>query len=302
MKVWSLYKDIIVSSLRKKQIQYTCFFIGDGEDYKNQKTINYVYSQLLNFKCYKQSPVIALGGGIVGDLSGYIATTYMRGIPFIYIPTTLLAMIDASIGAKVAINLFYAKNIIGGFKRPTGILCDAFLLRTLSKKEIANGMSEVIKHAIIGDKRLLLDLENDCLDYNVLIRRASLVKLKIIKKDFYDICERSFLNFGHSFAHAIEVITNYKISHGYAVSVGMVEAIKKSIEEQICCDFNLLHRVIKVLKKYNLPIKCSIEKKRILLQMRYDKKLCKKKIMYILICKIGVPIRFFEIFLINKRK
>ncbi|MEK6808277.1 MAG: 3-dehydroquinate synthase, partial [Nanoarchaeota archaeon] len=201
-----------------------------GEESKNLRTFEYLHENLLINGIDRKSCIIALGGGVVGDIAGFVAGTYMRGIPYIQVPTTLLAQVDSSIGGKVAVDLRNGKNMCGVFYQPKRVYIDTNLLRTLPKNEVVNGAVEIIKHAIIYDGKFFSWLERDFKDIlnlksNALIKtikRSCEIKAEIVEQDTYEDNLRKILNYGHTIAHALETLTNYKkYTHGGAVAIGM---------------------------------------------------------------------------------
>ena len=205
-----------------------------GEDYKTLGTVRGLYEVLLDAKLERQSPVVALGGGITGDTVGFVAATYLRGVPFVQVPTTLLAMVDASVGGKVGVNMPQGKNLIGAFHQPTRVVIDPDVLMTLPERELRCGMAECIKHGVIRDPELLdwtiahaKAIANlDSATMVELVARNVAIKAGVVIRDEKEAGERAHLNFGHTFAHAIEAAGRYgeafDIHHGEAVALGMV--------------------------------------------------------------------------------
>lgn len=195
-----------------------------GEVHKNLTTVNRLYDELSHRGTDRHSVVVALGGGVVGDTAGYVAATYMRGVTFVQIPTTLLAMVDSSVGGKVGVDILAGKNLVGAFKQPALVLIDPATLKTLPPEERRAGMAEVIKHGLLADRGLFEVQLSD----EALVRRALAVKIAIVERDPYEQGERMHLNLGHTFAHAIEQASGYRWRHGDAVGVGLVGAAKLS--------------------------------------------------------------------------
>jgi 3-dehydroquinate synthase len=227
----SLYGAKLLSVLRKDGFNSDLIQVPDGEKYKSLSTAKYLYDELLKRKADRATTLIALGGGVIGDLTGFVASTYMRGLPLVHIPTTLLAQIDSSIGGKVAVDHPLAKNIIGSFYQPKVVYTDPEVLQTLSDKDIKNGTVEAIKIAVIKspvffkwlEKNInqLLKKHKDLL-YE-LVKEAVSLKVDIVLKDPWESGLRKVLNFGHSIGHALEVEAGYQdLSHGEAVSLGML--------------------------------------------------------------------------------
>ena len=240
--VFELYGKAFISNLEGKGLFVEPLIFDAGESSKNLSTISYVYDTLANNRFTRSDVVVALGGGVTGDMAGLAAATFLRGMKFIQIPTTLLAMVDSSIGGKVAVNLPQGKNLIGAFYQPDEVYIDPKLLKTLSDRQFSNGMAELIKHGIIMDANLFSRLiAHSNLGYNYKSLSESLdeyifvscqIKRKIVEKDEYDNGMRQLLNFGHTIGHAIERVQKYSgLSHGEAISVGM--AIMTQLTEKM---------------------------------------------------------------------
>jgi len=223
-----IYRDNIYQALNKKTNVFVISFKA-GEESKNRKTKEELEDRLFEFGFGRDSLIIALGGGVTGDLAGFIAATYMRGIPFIQIPTTLLSQVDSSIGGKVGIDHPYGKNLLGAFYPPSKVYIDMEFLNTLPKEEILNGFAEIIKAAIIKDNEFfgylesnidrIINLENGYIDHAII--SALKVKANVVETDEKESGQRKILNFGHTIGHAIEILSNFDISHGRAVGIGM---------------------------------------------------------------------------------
>jgi 3-dehydroquinate synthase len=270
--------------------KFECIVIPSGEEFKNQRTVDFVIDRLINLGVDRNSQLIGIGGGVVTDITGHIASIYMRGIDFGFVPTTLLAMVDASIGGKNGIDVGLYKNMIGNINQPSFIFYDFSLLNTLPKEEMINGFAEIVKHACIKDKSMFKYLENH--DLKTLIKKKNelykliqlngQLKTNVVRRDEKENGERKLLNFGHTLGHAIENM--YQLSHGQAVSIGMVYACKIS-ESQI--GFGETNRVIDVLKRYELPTEFKFEKRKVFDNMKKDKKKENDKMNYILLKNIG---------------
>jgi 3-dehydroquinate synthase len=218
--------------------------------------------------CRGESVVIALGGGVVGDLAGFAASTYMRGIGIIHVPTTLLACADSSVGGKTGVDFLKVKNLLGTFHQPEAVIVDTDFLKTLPSSELRNGMAEVVKHGVIGDAKLFRMLERGKYGLEELIGRSVGVKAKIVEKDERENGERRILNFGHTIGHAIE-LQNGGIGHGEAVSVGMVTEAR--IAERLGM-FHEVERLEKLLISLKLPVEASFEENELFRAMKLDKK------------------------------
>ncbi|VFP88759.1 3-dehydroquinate synthase [Buchnera aphidicola (Cinara piceae)] len=273
------------------------FLIQDGEYYKNFKTVESIISFLLNQQYGRDLSLIALGGGVVGDITGFVASIYQRGINFFQIPTTLLAQVDASIGGKTGINHALGKNMIGSFWQPKGVLIDINFLSTLPKKHFISGIAEIIKYAIIFDNNFFMWLEKNLLkilqlEENKLlfcIKKCCELKASIIENDEKENGSRAFLNLGHSFAHAIETYSGYgKWLHGNAVSVGIVMASYLSFQLGILKKDDLF-KIINIFYNIGLPIKGPKHMKPndYLILMSRDKKVLNGIMRFILPISIG---------------
>ena len=241
----SLYGAKLLSVLKKGGYNPDFIEVPDGEKYKSLSTANYLYDELLKRKVDRTTTLIALGGGVIGDLTGFVAATYMRGLPLVHIPTTLLAQVDSSIGGKVAVDHPLAKNIMGSFYQPRAVYIDPEVLQTLSEREINNGIVETIKIAVISSPSLFRWLEKNIaqiLNKNIhlldeLVREAVLLKVDIVLKDPWERGLRKILNFGHSIGHALEVEARYQgLSHGEAVALGMLIETKIAHHRGMCSE------------------------------------------------------------------
>ena len=267
--------------------------INAGEQYKVQATVDSVIQQLLDLGADRTTTLIGVGGGVVTDLTGYIGAIYMRGLTVGFVPTSILAMVDASIGGKNGIDVGLYKNMVGTIRQPAFLLYDYSLLKTLPREEWVNGFAEIIKHAAIKDAALFRELEKNKLStYQKdkaalarLIRRNVTIKSTVVEKDEFEHGERRLLNFGHTLGHAIENL--YELSHGQAISIGMVAACM--ISEQFT-PFTDTDRVIGTLKKYGLPTLAEFDPKDVMSVLRRDKKKVKDTMNYVLLNKIGVGV------------
>ena len=264
-----------------------------GEQSKSLDTLQYVYGELLDFKITRADLIVALGGGVVGDLTGFASATLLRGIGFIQIPTTLLAQVDSSVGGKTAVNLPQGKNLVGSFCQPKAVIIDTETLKTLPDNVLSDGMAEVIKYGAICDKTLFQKLEKisskEELFENIedIIYNCCNIKREIVEEDEVDTGRRMILNFGHTFGHAIEKINNFSgVTHGMAVAAGMVMASKWGEERDITP--NDTHKRIEgILKNYNLPVEFDVTKEELLKSVSSDKKSEGENINLILLQSIG---------------
>ena len=254
----------------------------DGEQYKTLETVAKLYADFVDAGLDRSGTVIALGGGVVGDTVGFAAATYMRGVRFIQIPTTLLAMVDSSVGGKVGVDLPQGKNLVGAFKQPDLVLIDPDVLQSLPEREWRCGMAEVVKHGFLADDELIsLAMSLDPLSVHgegagggvsELVRRAVQVKVDVVQKDPYEKNIRAHLNLGHTFAHAVEQVSGYSWPHGEAVGVGLVAAARLSHVLNLC-DGALSERVEQIVTKIGLPTRLNgLDPEALYVAMSTDKK------------------------------
>lgn len=295
--VFSIYGEKVMSSLKDAQLKPAYEIIPPGEENKNLIVASYFYDELVEHQMDRSSLILSLGGGVVGDLAGFVAATFMRGVKFVQLPTTLLAQVDSSIGGKVAVNHEKGKNLIGTFYQPEFVLTDISTLKTLEKDEIISGMAEIIKHGMILDKDYF-----DFIDSNIseildlkpafliqLVSRSCQLKGSVVKKDEKEAGYRKILNFGHTIGHALEVLTEYKkYKHGEAVAIGMVYNCKLAHEMGLI-DNNVIDRLINLLDKFGLPTRIpkNIKSDQIFETIKKDKKSFKNKIPMVLPNSLG---------------
>jgi 3-dehydroquinate synthase len=266
--------------------------IGMGERIKNLDTVQGIYGKLLELETDRSSFIVGIGGGVVCDIAGFAASTYMRGVPFGFVSSTLLSQVDASVGGKNGVNFQGYKNMVGVFSQPEFVICDLNLLKTLPQKEILCGLAEVVKHAAIGDSDLFAYLEEQDkkvlqLDRKVLekaVYDSILIKSGIVNRDEKEKGERRKLNFGHTLGHAIEKTTG--APHGEAVSAGMMAASALS-EKKGYLSTEEKERIEALLKKFQLPTTAQIEGKRLLDAVRKDKKREGEEMHFVLLQGIG---------------
>jgi len=280
----------VFSKNKRKFSGWKTITLKAGEQYKTQTTIDSIIEQLIAFGADRKTFVVGVGGGVVTDITGYAACIYMRGIKFGFVPTSILAMVDASIGGKNGIDVGLYKNMVGLIRQPSFLLYDYALLKSLPKEEWINGFAEIIKHASIKDAAMfklleqhkLTDFQKDKVLLNKLIQRNALLKSKVVQQDEFEQGDRKLLNFGHTFGHAIE--NSYQLPHGYAVSIGMVVA---SVISEAYKKFKDTSRLTALIKKYGLPVYHSFDAEKVLAVMQSDKKKVKDIIHYVLLEKIG---------------
>ncbi|HLO14413.1 MAG TPA: 3-dehydroquinate synthase [Anaerolineales bacterium] len=290
--VAKLHAESVMVSLRNVGFMPNLLTIPAGEAYKNLETIHHLWRGFLEHGLDRKSTVIALGGGVIGDMAGFATSTYMRGINWVCVPTTLLSMVDASLGGKTGFDLPEGKNLIGSFYPPKLVLADPQMLKTLPEAEFISGMAEVVKHGIISDPELfhLCALGLDCVkdDLEQMVKRAMAVKIKIIEEDPYEKGFRAALNLGHTVGHAVELVSKFQLRHGEAVAIGMV-AEARLAERLTVASQGLVDAIGSTLSLLGLPIQIPEElpKEEILRAMKVDKKKTAKAIRFALPAKIG---------------
>lgn len=280
----------IFNLYQKKLKSYKTIVLASGEENKTQATIDSVIQQLIELEADRKTTLVGIGGGVITDITGFVASIYMRGIRFGFIPTTLLALVDASIGGKNGIDVGIYKNIIGIIRQPAFILHDMLFLNSLPEKEWQNGFAEIIKHACIKDVAMFKQLELHSLSYYrknkkeacLLIQRNAKLKIKVVQADEFEQGERKLLNFGHTLGHALE--NQYGLSHGRAVAIGSAYAAR--ISKQLT-GFKQTDRLVKVLEQYGLPSSMPFDKQKTFAAFKMDKKRERKSINYILLERIG---------------
>ena len=285
-----LTDDNVFGHHEKKLKGWKTIVIKAGEAFKKQETVDAVVGQLISMGADRKTFLIGIGGGVVTDIAGYVAAIYMRGISFGFLPTSILAMVDASIGGKNGIDVGLYKNLVGTIRQPQFLLYDYSLLKTLPDEEWVNGFAEVIKHAAIKDAALFRELEKNKLStYRKdktalarLLRRNVVIKSNVVEKDEFELGDRRMLNFGHTLGHAIENIL--QLPHGHAISIGMVAA---SLISEEYTDFKDTDRVIETLRKYGLPTQANYDSKEVMNVLKMDKKKVKDSMNYVLLNKIG---------------
>jgi 3-dehydroquinate synthase len=287
----------LTRSLKAGGLKCRVKIVADSESAKDIQTVACVIRDLAKFDLKRRPFIIALGGGVVGDLSGFIASVYKRGIPYVQVPTTLLAQVDSSIGGKTAVDLSEGKNLVGAFYQPKLVFTDVALLKSLDKRQVSSGLAEVIKYGIIKDKKLFsylekkyreaLDLEEGALLY--IVKSCAKVKADIVSSDEREKRQlRTCLNFGHTIGHAIEAASGYKgYNHGEAVALGMLAALGISVKLGLA-DSCLLERARALIKNVGLPSKLKgVSPAKILSRHYHDKKFSGKSNKFVLVSGLG---------------
>ena len=255
--VAGLHINYLTSRLKAKEVHIIT--LPDGEEYKNFESINYAIDRLFDAKFDRNSVLIAFGGGVIGDMTGFMASIFLRGIKFIQIPTTLLSMVDSSVGGKTGINNKYGKNLIGAFYQPEVVYIDTKFLQTLPKREYSAGMAEVIKMAVMFDSVFFENIKDFKLSNEQIIRESVELKADVVSKDEKERGIRSVLNYGHTFGHVIENLTNYSTYlHGEAVAIGMVMANKLAVKLGYLSESEE-ESIKETLKAYDLPVDYKIK-------------------------------------------
>ena len=292
-------------SMESAGIPTYLFFVPSGENHKNLDTVKHIYSWLANHKAERGHMIVAVGGGVIGDLAGFVAATYLRGMPFSQVPTTLLSMMDASIGGKVAVDMEQGKNLVGSFYQPKFVLSDVETLNTLPARELTSGWAEAIKHGLILDESLLNLFEEKhseiaALDPEIsteIIRKSVAIKARVVSEDEKETLGiRILLNYGHTVGHAIESTTGYsKYLHGEAVSIGMMAAALLSNSMGMMSDEEVRRQEI-VLNQYDLPTTSdAIESEKIIEAIKSDKKTVGGSVNWVLLSKIGKAVTNNEV-------
>lgn len=261
-----------------------------GEEYKVQATVDAVIENLIEMEADRKTTLVGVGGGVITDLTGYVASVFMRGVRFGFIPTTVLGLVDASIGGKNGIDVGLYKNMVGVIRQPAFILHDMIFLNSLPQQEWENGFAEIIKHACIKDAAMFAELESKTLKHYQsrqtsiceLVQRNATIKTKVVQKDEFEKGDRRLLNFGHTLGHALE--TQYELTHGQAISIGMTYACH--ISEQLC-GFMQTEKVVSLLSKYNLPTYAAFDKQKAFDVLKMDKKREKREMNYVLLERVG---------------
>ena len=295
--VAGLYLEPVQAALGRAGFKTTQILVPDGEEYKELRSLSAIYDQLISERFERSSSVLALGGGVIGDLAGFAAATFLRGIPYIQVPTTLLAQVDSSVGGKTGINHPEGKNLIGAFYQPRLVLVDLAVLQSLPRRELLAGLAEVIKYGIIEDPALFRLLEEKldsflALDKELLaeaVATSCAIKAKVVEKDERESDYRSVLNFGHTIGHALESLTGYQsLLHGEAIAIGMVQAAILSAKEG-ACDGESVQRIRRLFQAAGLPteIPADIKTAELVKRMELDKKSAGGKIKFILCAGIG---------------
>ena len=290
-----LHLPALITSLAGEGLDAIAAVIPAGEQHKNLQTASLVYDQFLTAHIERSTPVIALGGGVVGDLAGFVAATVLRGVPFVQVPTTLLAMVDASVGGKTGIDHSVGKNLIGAFHQPRAVLIDPNVLTTLPPRELRSGLAECIKHDVIRDadhfarlpEMIGAALRIDVNALGELVAHNVAIKAKVVAADPFESGERAHLNFGHTFGHAIETVSNFSYAHGECVALGMVAASRLASKLGMLDDADV-KRIGATIASAELPTGgLTLETDKVVEAMMFDKKVKAGKVRFVLPDRIG---------------
>jgi 3-dehydroquinate synthase len=293
-----LYADSFAEALRPSGIALSKITVPVGEEAKSLKWAEKIYDQAVGERLDRRSPFIALGGGVAGDLAGFAAATYLRGVPFLQVPTTLLAQVDASVGGKVAVNHPAAKNMIGAFHQPDAVFADTGVLKTLPERDYASGLSEVVKTACLAGEGLLdflmdrrgLIAARDLKTLEEVVGRSCQYKARIGAGAEREGGRRAFLNLGHTFAHAIEAEGGFRLyTHGEAVAVGLLGALALS-EEFAGLEKSVKQKVSALLSAFGLPLAAEVDLEKTFAALWHDKKALNGKLRWVLLGAPGEPL------------
>lgn len=293
--VGKLYGELMLQSLREAGFTAELFCVKAGEESKSLIVAELLYTKAIRMGLDRKSPIIALGGGVVGDLAGFVAATYMRGVPFVQVPTSLLAQVDSSVGGKVAVDHVLGKNLIGAFYQPRLVLIDTNVLNTLPQNELIAGLGEVIKYGAIADEEFfsflrlhagqILNKETQAMAH--IVKRNCEIKAEVVEQDEQEAGLRMILNFGHTIGHAVEANAGYHgYKHGEAVAIGMHGAALISYYMGLC-NQKTVDDLCQVLEMFNLPVYTQDNPEALLPYLVRDKKNVGGKINWILLEKIG---------------
>jgi 3-dehydroquinate synthase len=287
--VEKIYAEEVVSSLKSSGFDTSLFVYEAGEKSKTLSTIEKMYSHMADFRMSRKDIVVALGGGVCGDMAGFAAATYMRGIDFVQIPTSLLAQVDSSVGGKTGVDIAQGKNLVGAFRQPILVIIDPDTLLTLPEYYINDGMAEVIKYGCIKDSVLFKTLEekNALEIIDDVIESCVSIKRDVVNRDEKEAGERMLLNFGHTLGHSLEKIYNFEgLSHGQAVAIGMA-MITEASEKAGLTEKGTLEKIVSLCKKYNLPVSDNADVNEIINYCASDKKAGGGNVNLVLLKKIG---------------
>ncbi|MDO8578602.1 MAG: 3-dehydroquinate synthase [Dehalococcoidales bacterium] len=287
-----LYGGILEESLASRSFKVSVLEVPEGEEQKSLETAGRLYEELTDAFTERTTPILALGGGVIGDLTGFVAATYLRGVPFVQVPTSLLAQVDSSIGGKVAVNHGTMKNKIGAFYQPRLVIADIDVLKTV---DLTDGLAEAIKYGVILDASFFSYLERnidrikarDARALETVVYRSAKTKADVVSQDETDLGLRAILNYGHTVGHAVESVSDFGISHGQAVAIGMVAAAKISNRMGMLSDADVA-RIKELIVRAGLPVELPLlEITRLMHAMKHDKKVLQGRIRFVLPRTVG---------------
>jgi len=291
-----LYGSVFMKSLEEAGVEAHLFTFPAGEKSKTLKTVGTLASRLARSGFDRHDALIAFGGGVTGDISGFLASSYMRGIPFVQVPTTLLSQVDSSVGGKTGVDIPEGKNLVGAFYQPSAVYIDLNLLKTLPEDELLGGLAEVIKYGIVRDinffsflddnRPLILDLDPELIEQT--IYRCCEIKAEIVAEDEREGGVRKILNFGHTIGHAVEGASDFSLIHGLAVSIGMVAASRLAVANGLLSEEDS-SRIYQILSAYKMPVEVpdKLDRKRIKEYLLTDKKMISGNLFFVLPVEIG---------------
>lgn len=290
-----LYGKVVVGSLNAAGFDTIVITLPDGEEFKTLGQVSAIYDRLINHRMERFSPVVALGGGVIGDMAGFAAATYQRGVPLVQVPTTLLSQVDSSVGGKTAVNHPAGKNLIGAFYQPKAVFIDPDTLKTLDERELRAGLAEVVKYGVIWDTEFFEFLEANAealfkcgIELTHAIETSCKVKAEVVAKDETEKGLRAILNFGHTFGHAVEKVAGYgAFRHGEAVAIGMALAARLSVKLGLC-EKGLDERVCALLESIGLPVSLpDFPTDALIAAMKHDKKVAGGAMRFVLVKGLG---------------
>jgi 3-dehydroquinate synthase len=277
----------VARCIPSSNLQFPISILPAGETYKTLDTVQHIYGDFLKHDLDRGSIVVAIGGGVIGDMAGFAAATFMRGLRWVNVPTTLLSMVDASIGGKTGVDLPQGKNLVGAFHAPSLVIIDPLMLNTLPRREYNAGMAEVIKHGIICDVSLFESLESGAgFGSPSQIAQALQVKIEVVQRDPFEKGERAILNVGHTIGHGVEAASHFELRHGEAIAIGLIAEAR--LAERIgIAESGLADRIEKVIQKWRLPTRFDGDPDAVRALMQSDKKKSRGKLKFALPKKIG---------------
>jgi 3-dehydroquinate synthase len=277
----------LLTALEQARFEPLVLTVPDGEAFKTLATVAELYHSLAGARLARDEAVVGLGGGVIGDMAGFVAATWLRGVPFVQIPTSLLSMVDASVGGKVAVDLPEGKNLVGAFKQPELVLIDPDVLATLPGAEFRAGLAEVVKSGIIGDPLLFAQMMGDGPStLTDMIAAAVSVKATLVQRDPYERGDRAWLNLGHTFGHALELVSGFRLRHGDGVAIGLVAAAALS-ERLGICEAGLTARLREILERLGMPTRYGFNEDAVFAAMGTDKKRRGRSLRFVVIERVG---------------